>query len=250
MHLVILSAGQGTRIGEDTPKCMITVGSKTLLERNFDAAHFVGIKDIRVVIGKGGIWTPQRQANVKQKVAGFGGCTIVNERSLETHSVASLSAAFHDFDDDLLVIDGDVIYEKNVFLKLADKNITTVVVNMAEKKTGGSRVLLSENKIHNELYVKEISENIKSDYVYAGMMKICKEDMGVYGEKLKDEFYDNKIIAEPMNDIYKVKKSACLLADCGNNEYSDYANNVVDGKVVNINTKADLSQVREVALKI
>ena len=56
MKVIILAAGRGSRLGErtkDRPKCMCTLGGKTLLERCLDTLQQAGIskKDIGIVTG-------------------------------------------------------------------------------------------------------------------------------------------------------------------------------------------------------
>ena len=54
MKVIILSAGQGTRLlplTADRPKCLIPVQGKTVLEWQIDELHRRGIDDITVVVG-------------------------------------------------------------------------------------------------------------------------------------------------------------------------------------------------------
>ncbi|MBP8037285.1 MAG: NTP transferase domain-containing protein, partial [Desulfobulbus sp.] len=54
MKVIILSAGQGTRLlplTADRPKCLIPVQGKTVLEWQIDELHRSGIDDITVVVG-------------------------------------------------------------------------------------------------------------------------------------------------------------------------------------------------------
>src|SRR5690349_1184955 len=51
---VILAAGRGARLNgghADTPKCLVTLGSETLLARNVALLRNAGIEDVVVVIG-------------------------------------------------------------------------------------------------------------------------------------------------------------------------------------------------------
>lgn len=54
MRAIILAAGMGTRLGEltrDTPKCMMEVGGRTLLERQIEGWRKAGASEIVVVRG-------------------------------------------------------------------------------------------------------------------------------------------------------------------------------------------------------
>lgn len=252
MHFIVLSAGQGNRFGGNIPKCLLEVGGETLLERHFNSAKQLGVKNCRVVIGSGGIWTLEQQNNVRAKVSKAGGLTIVNEDSLETHSSASLAAAFFDFKYDVLVVDGDIFYDDEVVFELARQKKTTMVVNKAGVRSGGSRVLLKLREKPHGLFVGEISEGTSSDYVYSGMMKICMDDIGVYGEKLESGCFDAYIMAMFLNKMCCIKPIACLIAGSGADEKDDgarpdYSRYVVSGNVINVNTKEDLSRIKKVA---
>ncbi len=251
MHFIILSAGQGTRFGGNVPKCLLEVGEESLLERHFDNMKKLGAKDCRVVIGHGGIWTPDQQSSMRAKVNRYKGMTIVNKDSLETHSAASLGAAFFDLKYDLLVVDGDIFYSSSVVLELARQEKTTIVINRADARSGGSRVLLKVAEKPHGLFVEEISETTISDYVYSGMMKICADDIAVYKKKLASGCFDSYIMAVFLNKMCHIKPMACLIADNGADKKKggspDYSRYVVKGNVININTKKDLLRTKKVA---
>ncbi len=251
MHFIILSAGQGTRFGGNIPKCLLEVEGKSLLERHFDNMKKLGVKDCRVVIGSGGIWTPKQQENLRAKVNRHKGLTIINKDSLETHSAASLAVAFLGLKYDLLVVDGDIFYDDRVVFELAQQKKTTIVINKADTRSGGSRVLLQVSKEPRGLFAKEISETTTSDYVYSGMMKICMDDIVLYGKKLISGCFDAYIMAMFLNKMCGMKPIACLIAG-GNDDKKDdirpdYSRYVVKGNVINVNTRKDLSRIKKVA---
>ena len=51
MKALILAAGTGKRLKLKTPKIVLKIGNKTLLERHYENLKKFGIKDIGVVIG-------------------------------------------------------------------------------------------------------------------------------------------------------------------------------------------------------
>ena len=54
MRAVILSAGQGSRLlplTEDTPKCLLEVGGRTILARQLSALRAVGVTAATIVVG-------------------------------------------------------------------------------------------------------------------------------------------------------------------------------------------------------
>ena len=96
MHAVILAAGQGTRLNKNLPKCLIEINGVTLVERQVAIFKSVGIKNITVVIGNGGVWTPEHHKlinNIK------GIIVIINKRSIGTQSPYSLYLGIKDIND-------------------------------------------------------------------------------------------------------------------------------------------------------
>ncbi len=54
LHIIILAAGQGTRMKSSLPKILHKIGGKPLLERAIDATHALGAEAIHVIYGHGG----------------------------------------------------------------------------------------------------------------------------------------------------------------------------------------------------
>ena len=63
MKAIILAAGQGTRLKDltkHTPKCIIKLGGRTILEYQVKILKDYGIEDIFLVIGtKGDVWNQE-----------------------------------------------------------------------------------------------------------------------------------------------------------------------------------------------
>lgn len=196
MKAIILAAGLSVKLDRDMlPKCLINIGQKTILERELGVLKEFGITDIVVVIGeKGGCWTE----SAKEKIRKMHDKVIVNKNNIETTSAYSLYLALKEIEnDDVLVIDGDTLFEKSVIERLikslhANVMLTKKVSNPLEKLT---RVVIKED------YIVRIGEEEKSDIVHTGIIKIGKELL----EKLKDELsnqkYWSKSLAIPLNKL-------------------------------------------------
>ncbi|MBS0289687.1 MAG: phosphocholine cytidylyltransferase family protein [Proteobacteria bacterium] len=121
MKLVILAAGQGTRLKPLTnnkPKCLAPLLDIPLLQWQIDAALAVGIKEIIVV---GGYHIEQLQPYP---------VTLVNNKAFHsTNMVYSLHCAKAYLNDDIIVSYGDIVYEAAILEKLIHTNndITVVV---------------------------------------------------------------------------------------------------------------------------
>ncbi len=51
MRAILLAAGRGRRLGQDLPKCLLSIEGRTLLERHLEILAQVGISAVTVVVG-------------------------------------------------------------------------------------------------------------------------------------------------------------------------------------------------------
>ena len=87
-HAVLLAAGRGSRLGaltEETPKCLLQVAGRSLLDHQLEALNAAGVTEVTVVAGF-------QAARVESHVAGH--CRVIrNDLWATTNSVASLHLA-------------------------------------------------------------------------------------------------------------------------------------------------------------
>ncbi len=112
MKLLILAAGQGTRLGAHTaqiPKCMAVVAGAPIIEWQIGAARSAGIDEIAVVTGHCAGRLPYRDVTY-----------FHNDRYAETNMVESLWCAHSFFDEACIVSYGDIICERDVFVAMVE----------------------------------------------------------------------------------------------------------------------------------
>ena len=122
MRLIILAAGQGTRLRpltDDRPKCLVNLQGRSLLQWQIDTARSVGIQEIIVV---GGYLIDQlRNYDVK---------VIENPRFASTNMVQTLNCATDWFDDGFVMSYGDIVYSPAVLQSLlTDQSPVAVTVD-------------------------------------------------------------------------------------------------------------------------
>lgn len=101
IHVVILAAGQGTRMRSALPKVLHPIGGKPMLAHVIDASRELNPQKISVVYGHGG-------ELVKQGISDSDLNWIQQAEQLGTgHAVQQASAAWND-DDIVLILYGDV----------------------------------------------------------------------------------------------------------------------------------------------
>lgn len=102
MRAIILAAGRGSRMGGMTaasPKCLVPLGGRPLLDWQTSALRAAGIERISIVTG----WQSEQLAN-------RGAVTFHNSRWAETNMVMSLASAA-----DWLAADGCIVSYSDIF---------------------------------------------------------------------------------------------------------------------------------------
>lgn len=114
MKIIILAAGQGTRLRpytENKPKCMVELKGKPLLHHQLETLEQCGVERTDIALAAGYL----QEALVAEGVKQFR-----NERYASTNMVATLFSAeeFMQEGEDLIISYGDIIYTPEVFEKL------------------------------------------------------------------------------------------------------------------------------------
>ncbi|HKW86905.1 MAG TPA: phosphocholine cytidylyltransferase family protein [Nitrospiraceae bacterium] len=119
MKAIILAAGVGKRLWPLTqhrPKCLIELGGRSLLVRYLDALAGVGIKQAVIVVG-------YKQEMIRSAVAadsrGVDVRYLVNEH-YQRGSISSLWLARTELDDDVLIMDADVLFHREILRRLIE----------------------------------------------------------------------------------------------------------------------------------
>lgn len=120
MKLIILAAGQGTRLrplSDGRPKAMTPLAGRPLLEWQIEAAAAAGLDDVLLV---GGYESARLQA--------LGKPIVCNEAFADTNMVHSLFCAAPQFGDDFIMAYGDIVYRPAVLARLLESDADTAVV--------------------------------------------------------------------------------------------------------------------------
>lgn len=130
MKIIILAAGQGTRLRpltDDRPKCMVEVNGRSIIERQLDTMRACGVKDEDITIVCG-----YCSDVLKKKFEDTNIHFIVNEQYDTTNMVCSLMCAreLMQSQEDIIISYGDIIYGVDVFKKILEsKDDMSVIVD-------------------------------------------------------------------------------------------------------------------------
>jgi bifunctional UDP-N-acetylglucosamine pyrophosphorylase/glucosamine-1-phosphate N-acetyltransferase len=143
--VIILAAGQGTRMKSDLPKVLHPLGGRPLFLHPLEIAQKLGARRIAVVIGHGA-------DAVKRAYSGSDVSWVVQEKQLGTgHAVGCARDCFDKFNGELLILSGDVplIQQQTLTALIArhrdDRVPLTLMTAMLGSPTGYGRILRDDS---------------------------------------------------------------------------------------------------------
>ena len=155
MKAIILAAGVGKRLWQLTqhhPKCLIEIGGRTLLHRYLDTLAGLGIRRADIVVG-------YKQEMIREAVArdscGVKVEFLVNEE-FHRGSISSLWIARAALDDDVIVMDADVLFHRDILKRLVESSCdNALLMDETVRQTGeecmvvvaGGRVIALSKKM-------------------------------------------------------------------------------------------------------
>jgi L-glutamine-phosphate cytidylyltransferase len=176
MKAIILAGGLGTRLGKYTknlPKCMLDFDGKSLLERQIETYKSCGINDIIVT-----------RKHLKDKI-NIPGIRYDDKEEDGTNMVADFMHARSEFDDDIIMSYGDVLFEPRVLRSVisSDSSVSVVVdtewKNYWQERLGDWRedsesfIMDDENKVISLGKPNPSPEEMNARYV--GLIKFSKD---------------------------------------------------------------------------
>jgi choline kinase len=102
MEALILAAGQGSRLKEGRPKCLVDVGGRPLIDHQLAALRWAGVEQVTVVVGHQALRVCQALPQDAQ--------VVHNPLYAQTNSLYSFWLARDRTDDDLIVLNCDVLF--------------------------------------------------------------------------------------------------------------------------------------------
>lgn len=159
---VIAAAGLGSRLGAATPKCLVKIDGRTMIERQLEL--LVDVPEVRVIVGF-------RERDVMEHVTAIrpDAVFVRNPDFARTHTIHSLRRAVQHSSRWFLAIDGDLVIEPSSF----DSFLTTCASADAVLGIGPSGtedgVYVQTATIGRNLVVTSFSRERHSDYEWTGM---------------------------------------------------------------------------------
>lgn len=203
MQAVILAAGMGKRLGkltQNSTKCMVPFNDRRLIDYTVDAAIDAGVNRIVMVVGHGAHEVKEYLGTSRRGVPVH---YVLNEVYDRTNNIFSLLLARHFLTEDhTLLLESDLIFEKEILIECAkspDPNV--VVVAKYESWMDGTVTLLDDAGRISSFISKKDFKWADSDRYYktVNIYKLSRE----FCQESLIPFLDAYISSKGMNGYYE-----------------------------------------------
>jgi choline kinase len=133
MRAILLAAGRGRRLGSDSPKCLVEIEGKTLLERHYVNLLESGVDRLTIVVGfeRGMI------ADAVARLRGPLEVELIENDRFVHGSIVSLHVAAERLTEGGLWMDADVLYPAALLRRLvASRQENCVLLDAGSEETG------------------------------------------------------------------------------------------------------------------
>lgn len=188
MKAIIIAAGKGIRLRDltrYTPKCMLDIKGKTILERQIGTLNECGISDISVVKGYR-----------KEKIDYPGIKYYINDDYENNNILNSLFYAEEEMDSEVIISYSDILYEDRVVRKLLDsREDISVGVNVKWREYYENRFGHPMEEAENVIFDEEknvieigkiLARKDDAHGEFIGMMKLSKKGTDIF----KNSFHE------------------------------------------------------------
>ncbi|MBC8251264.1 MAG: phosphocholine cytidylyltransferase family protein [Candidatus Nitrosopelagicus sp.] len=248
MRAIILAAGSGLRLGQhtkDIPKALLDINGKSILERQISLLRQHGINEIFVVTGY------QREKHTLKDIE-----YIFNPRYAETEQLASVMVARTKIFDDVLVIFGDIIFDKQILQQiLASTDDIAIAIDLDWEKSYDERpdnpksladkVLVKQKKIL-QVSAKITSLDTKNNEIgeFLGIIKLSTNGSKIMVEKYEELESSHRGKFHDADSLDKAKL-VDILQELIDSEI-EISSIAITGRWCEIDTPKDLERARKI----
>jgi len=241
MKAVILAAGVASRLRpltDNTPKCLLKLGQKSILERTIDNLLENEIEDLVIVTG---YLEDKIKAFLNKKYPFLDITYIFNDVYDSTNNIYSLwLTRNHIQDTDILLLDSDIIFDHRILKLVIGKGEGNFLAVRSDHELGDEEmkvIITSDNQI------TKISKKIDPQTAAGESIGIEKFETGflkILFEKLHHRVVTNRSV----NDFYEA-----AFQDTIDDGQKFYALDVGDYKCIEVDTVADFEQAEKLIAK-
>jgi len=205
MKAIILAAGMGRRLKpltDNLPKAFISINGKPLIYRSLDCLRSVGIKTVIIVVGfmesffKKEIGETYRDMNILY---------TSNGKYSTTGSMYSLSQTENLIDDDILLLESDLLYERRAVEELVNHDYPNIILTSDIGRTGDEVYIYYDKNG----YLTKLGKNIDDSTALGELVGINKISLP-FLEKLymisKEDYNNDEKEYHYEETIYKLSR--------------------------------------------
>lgn len=183
MKAIILAAGKGSRLGQYTkgkPKCLLMLGQESILSREIRILQECGLSKEKIYVVGG-----YRYELLKSVCPNL----MYNPYYEIKDNSYSLGFALEKvFDDDVLVLDADLCFDKEVILEIINDVHENVLLSKKSKDLEESTGIVTDKSGKVMAIGKE---HLNTGYVYISIFKIGKNTISDFRKVLLTEKSEN-----------------------------------------------------------
>ncbi len=200
MHCVILAAGTGSRLRpltESTPKCLLRVGSRTILERTIRAVFHAGVIHFTIVVGFQD-WMVKNF--LKRNFPSLDFTFVVNKRFDSTNNAYSLLMAREEIEGhELLLLDADVVFDDEIVPMMLKSPYETCLAVRADESVGEEDVKVEVNE---KKEIVRIGKDVAAASAYGESVGIARFSRG-NTTQLFSTLEKRIVLEERTNEFYE-----------------------------------------------
>ena len=201
MQALILAAGMGTRLKDltkKTPKCMVSVNNKTIIERQLQQLDALNLQRIIIVDGYLSNMLEEfiNSLDIKTPII-----FINNSNYRSTNNIYSLNLAIDYLcETDTILLESDLVFSSDILQKLVqDPHDNIALISPYRKWMDGTGVTINDGHTITHFIPKNSISSIKNIYKTINIYKLSK----TYCKKYLVYFLDTIIQTLGTNDYYE-----------------------------------------------
>jgi len=201
MEIIILAAGQSKRLKKytvDKPKCLIVISGITILERQLNAINETDTSKCIIVAGFQSGKIQEFIANNYHKYK-FKLELVINELFDTTDNAYSLSIGLDRSIGPVIILDGDIVFENNLFNNLYYDKHDNVLLCDNSRAPGEEDCKILESGG----YATRIGKRVSGQSIYTSMIKLGGRFLSDFIEEINRDRQTKEWYSEPLDRILK-----------------------------------------------
>jgi len=211
MKALILNSGVGRRLHPLTkriPKPLLVVGNNTILGHQLDSLLSCGVRDVIITTGP---LENKLKSYMGEKYSDVNASYVRNSRYRTTNYIYSMWLARGSIDDDIILLHGDLLFERTLLKKLIDKKFPNCVLVNKEIKPPKKdfKAVIKNNRVvkigveffeKNAFFSAPLYKFSMSDFMlwlYEIGKAVKKGNLKIYAESVFNEI-SGKIFLHPL----------------------------------------------------